>query len=92
MSGAHPDIPESRIVAVNNWPGANDSCWSITDDGAIDVDSGHGTHVAGSVLSDGAADGKGKGTAPAARLVFQAIENWATMKGICALSTPVATT
>ena len=86
--GAHPDIPSSRVVAVNNWRGVDDSCWSITDDGAIDVDSGHGTHVAGSVLSDGAADGTGKGTAPAAKLVFQAIENWATMKGLCAISYP----
>ena len=34
------------------------------DDGAIDVDSGHGTHVALSVLGDGDAGGLGKGTAP----------------------------
>ncbi len=83
VGGAHPDIPSSRIVSINNWRGTDDSCWSITDDGAIDVDSGHGTHVSGSVLSDGTADGTGKGTAPAAKLVFQATENWATMKGIC---------
>lgn len=87
-TGAHPDIPSGRVVAVNNWRGTDDSCWSITDDGAIDVDSGHGTHVAGSVLSDGGADGHGKGTAPAAKLVFQATENWAKMKGICAMYYP----
>jgi hypothetical protein len=87
-AGAHPDIPASRVVAIYNWPGVTDSCWTITNDGAIDVDSGHGTHTAGSVLSDGGTSGEGKGTAPAARLVFQATENWATMKGLCALYYP----
>jgi hypothetical protein len=43
---AHADIPAGRVTAVYNWPGVSDSCWTITDDGAIDVDSGHGTHVA----------------------------------------------
>ncbi|HEX8682241.1 MAG TPA: S8 family serine peptidase [Ardenticatenaceae bacterium] len=85
---AHSDIPGSRVVSVHNWPGTNDTCWSITDDGAIDVDSGHGTHVAVSVLGDGGASGEGIGTAPAARLVFQSTENWATMKGLCAASYP----
>lgn len=87
-STAHADIPSSRITAIYNWPGASDSCWSITDDGAVDVDSGHGTHVAGSVLSDGDSSGRGKGTAPAAKLVFQATENWANMKGLCAVYYP----
>ena len=85
---AHRDIPSSRITGVYSWRGVDDSCWTITDDGAIDVDSGHGTHTTGSVLSSGAPNGIGKGTAPAAHLVFQASENWATMKGICALSYP----
>jgi len=84
---AHRDI-NGRVAAIYNWPGVNDSCWSITDDGAVDVDSGHGTHTAGSVLSAGAPNGIGKGSAPAAQLVFQAVENWATMKGICALYYP----
>ena len=84
-STAHIDIPTSRVVAVNSWRGVDDSCWTITDDGAIDVDSGHGTHVSTSVLGDGNAAGLGRGTAPAARLVFQATENWATMKGLCAI-------
>ncbi len=85
---AHPNIEQSRIAAIYNWPGANDSCWSITNDGAVDVDSGHGTHTAASVLSAGAASGAGKGVAPAARLVFQAVENWAQMKGLCAILYP----
>jgi subtilisin family serine protease len=85
---AHADIPASRIVAIYNWPGVSDSCWTITDDGSRDVDSGHGTHVALSVLGDGDPTGIGKGTAPGARLVFQSTENWATMKGLCALYYP----
>ncbi len=83
-AGAHPDIPASRIVAIYNWPGSAGGCFtSVTDDGAIDVDSGHGTHVAVSVLGDGGASGEGKGTAPAAGLVFQATENWATVSTFC---------
>jgi hypothetical protein len=83
-TGAHPDIPSSRVTAVYNWPGVTDSCFqTIVDDGAQDVDSGHGTHVAGSVLSDGDASGADKGTAPAAKLVFQATENWVRPSSLC---------
>ncbi|HEY0734962.1 MAG TPA: S8 family serine peptidase [Herpetosiphonaceae bacterium] len=81
---AHPDIPSARVTAVYNWPGTTDSCFqTIVDDGAQDVDSGHGTHVAGSVLSDGDASGNNKGTAPAAKLVFQATENWVRTSSLC---------
>lgn len=81
---AHADIPAGRVVAVHNWPGSSGGCFtSITDDGAVDVDSGHGTHVAGSVLSDGGQNGQGKGSAPAASLVFQSTENWATVSSFC---------
>jgi hypothetical protein len=80
-TNAHPDIPASRITSIFNWPGVAGGCiQSITNDGAIDVDSGHGTHVSGLVLGGGDAAGKGKGTAPGARLVFQAVENYATAK------------
>ena len=48
------------------------------DDGVADLDTGHGTHVAGSVLGNGAASAatppRIQGTAPGARLVFQAVE------------------
>ena len=84
--GAHADIPASRIVSIHNWPGIATGCFtSISDDGAQDVDSGHGTHVSTSVLGDGGASGEGKGTAPAASLVFQATENWATISTFCQL-------
>jgi serine protease AprX len=82
---AHPDIPASRIVAVQNFPGANSAlCYNVVNDGAVDVDSGHGTHVAGSVLSDGGASGEGRGVAPAAQLVFQAVENYVDFRQLCA--------
>lgn len=81
---AHPDIPATRVQAVQNFAGVASGCFqTITDDGAVDVDSGHGTHVAGSVLSDGGASGEGKGVAPAAKLVFQSIENYVVVSGIC---------
>ncbi|HEY3475720.1 MAG TPA: S8 family serine peptidase, partial [Anaerolineales bacterium] len=81
---AHPDIPSSRVAGIFNWPGATGGCFqSITDDGSIDVDSGHGTHTAGSVLSAGESGGQGRGVAPAARLVFQSTENWATITNFC---------
>jgi len=83
---AHPDIPSSRIVAIYNWPGAAGGCFqSVTNDGSIDVDSGHGTHTASSVLSDGGPGGIGQGVAPAAHLVFQSTENWARIKNYCQL-------
>ena len=61
----HDDI-EGRIVALID----------LSDDGAADTFSGHGTHVAGSVLGNGArSGGQFKGMAPGAQLVFQAAES-----------------
>ncbi len=81
---AHTDIPASRVVAIYNWPGAAGGCFqTVVNDGSIDVDSGHGTHTSGSVLSDGGPGGIGMGVAPAARLVFQSTENWATITNFC---------
>jgi hypothetical protein len=83
-STAHSGIPSSRIVAIYNLPGSSGGCFqSITDDGAIDVDSGHGTHTASSVLSTGGSGGIGQGIAPEASLVFQSTENWARIKRYC---------
>jgi serine protease AprX len=83
-AGAHPDIPSSRIVNIYNLPGQTDTCFrTIVDDGPQDVDSGHGTHTAVSVLGDGGDSGEGKGVAPAANLVFQATENYAYISRVC---------
>ncbi|HYN88438.1 MAG TPA: S8 family serine peptidase, partial [Ardenticatenaceae bacterium] len=84
---AHPDIPSGRITAVYDWPASNAQfCYTAYPNGAQDVDSGHGTHVAASVLSDGGDGGAGKGTAPAARLVFQAVEDYIDTYATCGTS------
>ena len=71
---------------IQNFAGANSAlCYNVVNDGAVDVDSGHGTHVAGSVLSDGGTSGEGKGVAPAARLVFQAVEEASSRRGYFAV-------
>ncbi len=74
---AHTHVPASRIAGISNWPGVTDFCFeTIVNDGARDVDSGHGTHTSLSAVGDGGASGLGKGTAPAARLFFQSVENY----------------
>jgi len=78
------DIPAGRITGIFNWPGAAGGCYSsITNDGAADVDSGHGTHTATSAVGAGGPGGQGRGTAPGASLIFQAVENWTTISTFC---------
>lgn len=80
----HPDF-SGRIHAMLSYPINRYYTPYIknpgADDGAADLDSGHGTHVAGSVFGDGSAshglsgtEGPIRGLAHGARLVFQAIE------------------
>jgi subtilase family serine protease/subtilisin family serine protease len=81
---AHSGIAASRVASVFNWPGVPDFCFeTVTNDGAIDVDTGHGTHVATTALGAGDAGGVGRGTAPAATLLFQALENYARPSLLC---------
>jgi serine protease AprX len=86
-SSAHTGIPASRIVDIFDWPGVSaKGCYNVSPDGSVDVDSGHGTHTAVSVLGGGDTSGVGKGTAPAAKLVFQSTEDYARFRGLCAVN------
>lgn len=76
---AHPDIPPSQIDAIFDWPTPANVCYAKVNDGPIDVDSGHGTHVTTSVVGGGDSSGLGKGVAPSANLVFQAVEDYITI-------------
>lgn len=77
----HPDFA-GRVVSIKSYPITPD--WNSIinnpdgDDGASDLDSGHGTHVSGSVLGNGAASAGGpaaiRGHAYKAKIVFQAVE------------------
>jgi hypothetical protein len=77
----HPDFA-GRVAAIKSYPITSDWNNVITnpgaDDGPADLDSGHGTHVTGSVLGNGSASAAGpvviRGHAYEAKLVFQAIE------------------
>ena len=80
----HPDF-RGRIEAVRSFPITRDFAPFINNpganDGPSDRDSGHGTHVAGSVLGDGASSvglsgtvGPIRGLSYKALLIFQAIE------------------
>jgi serine protease AprX len=80
----HPDF-RGRIAAIKSYPiTAEFRQWIHNpgaNDGAADLDSGHGTHVAGSVLGSGTASAgiagqtaRIRGLAHGAKLVFQAVE------------------
>jgi serine protease AprX len=80
----HPDFKD-RIEAIRSFPITPDFAPFVNNpganDGPRDLDSGHGTHVAGSVLGDGKSSvglpglaGRIRGLSHKARLVFQAIE------------------
>jgi len=80
----HDDF-EGRVHSIHSWaiPGGlhtfmDNALW---DDGASDLEVGHGTHVSGSVLGNGTkSGGEIRGMAHNARLVFQAVEQWADWK------------
>jgi subtilisin family serine protease len=80
----HPDFA-ARIAAIKSYPITSDYSPYISNpggnDGPADLDSGHGTHVSGSVLGDGSASaslpGQARpirGLAYRAKLAFQAVE------------------
>ena len=102
----HQDL-QGRVMGVASWPTQFDPSLApyvngplMTDDGPADTNSGHGTHVAGSVAGSGAlATGSGsatvpRGVAPGARIFFQAIEQrveWKPVSQLIAEGIPVPT-
>jgi len=76
LAGMHPDLA-SQLSALISLP-MNDSWLPFaqpSSDDAADRQSGHGTHVSGLAVGNGSAcAGRHMGVAPAAKLVFLALE------------------
>jgi len=77
----HLDL-DNGVFKISSWPVVLYPGYitnSGADDGAADKDSGHGTHVAGSVAGNGArSGGLTKGSAYGATVTFQAVEQYTT--------------
>ena len=83
---------DNRVAHISSWPVvAEPGCIANAgaDDGAADVDSGHGTHVTGSAAGNGArSGGQYRGMAYQATITFQAVEQLTHWTGGCAYPDP----
>jgi subtilisin family serine protease len=82
----HRDF-DNRVNHISSWP--IQSGWNLlvnndgANDGASDLDSGHGTHTTGSAAGNGSrSGGTYKGIAPAAGITMQAIEQYVEMNAL----------
>lgn len=81
---AHPHVPGSRIAAIHDWPTSDiPRCRIASPDGPQDVDSGHGTHTGVSIVGGGDSTGAGRAAAHKAKLVVQAVQDWAEPIATC---------
>jgi serine protease AprX len=89
IATVHSDFA-GRVAHISSWPVQNTDwgCGTVlnpgANDGAADLDSGHGTHVTGSVAGNGTrSSGVIKGLAYAATINFSAIEQWTDWPASC---------
>ncbi len=87
----HPDFSGGRVLNISSYPVYDydfEGCGSPqnlgADDGAADFDSGHGTHIMGSIAGDGtASSGLYKGLAHSSLINFQAMEQFVVWQPGC---------
>jgi len=66
IDSSHPDFGQQILTTRTTYG---------LDSSSLDTNSGHGTHVVGTIIGDGSGDSETRGLAPEASLHFQALEH-----------------